>query len=148
MRALAASLALVTAAASAQPVAVPSRPAPAPVLGLSELDCSRGAVADHLSVPEVPAGPAVRLDPGGVAAVPMPNVCAEPAPLAVLPEGVRFRTVPRGLDDGLDRHLEHLRRLEELRDLLRPAPSPGALDGFRPRLFELEGPPPDGSRGH
>ena len=103
MRALLpASLALLTAAASAQ-VTVRPRPAPPPALGLSGLDCSAGLSTDRVSVPE--GAPAARLEAGEAAPVPMPNVCADAAPLAVLPGGAPFRMapVPPGLDGGQGR---------------------------------------------
>ena len=140
---LPASLALLTAAASAQ---VTVQPRPAPALGLSNLDCSTGLSTGRESVPDAPAAPIVRLELGGTAAAPMPNVCAEATPLAVLPEGARFRLapVPRGLSD------DELGRLRDLQFFLQPhraQPSPEVLDQLRQRFREFQLINPQGSDG-
>ena len=102
---------LLTAAASAQvvvPPAVGAAPEPAPVLGLSGLDCSAGATAT-VGAPgwlaSETSAPMVRF--GTASGATIPNVCRDAAPLTVLPDGVRFRTDPLPLseDDDLGRQL-------------------------------------------
>ena len=64
------------------------------------------------SMPEVAA-------PGGLGPVPIPNLCAEPAPLAVLPDGVRFRVdpLPPSTSDAPGRQLLREQELDRLRQL-------------------------------
>lgn len=104
MRALLISFALA-ASASAQ-VVVPDA-GPAPVLGLSGLDCTAGVPMPHIGAEGSSMIPLRRFETGAVATAPMPNVCREASPLAVLPEGVRFRTDPLapGFSDNPSRRL-------------------------------------------
>ena len=145
-RALLLTLSL-TAAASAQVVA--DAPPPAPVLGLSDLDCSAGAVALPGEILVPPNAPLVPEAPGVLVPVPMPrvvapsaaampNVCRDAAPLAVLPEGVRFRTdpLPPSADDDPGRQL--LRELEAERLRLRVLPYDPNDDRFHHRLGRPE----------
>ena len=99
---------LLTAAASAQVVVLPDAqagPEPAPVLGLSGLDCSAGATAT-VTAPGALV-PAPMLQFGTATGATIPNVCRDAVPLAVLPNGVRFRTdpLPPSEDDDLGRQL-------------------------------------------
>ena len=132
------SLAVTASAQEAVRLAPALGAAPAPVLGLSGLDCSAGAATGRVEVPAAPAGAILRFEAGGAAPVPMPNVCADAAPLAVLPDGVRFRLGPAPGADA-----DRLRQfLDDQGDRFRRfAPPPIQIDPdrLRQRLDDARG---------
>ncbi len=128
---------LLTAAASAQVVVLPDAqagPEPAPILGLSGLDCSAGASAAVAAPGALPPAPMTLF--GTTSGATIPNVCRDAAPLAVLPPGVQFRTdpLPRDTRYGLGR--QWLREQEN--ELFRNAPPYDPrfdVRRFRPQIY-------------
>ena len=112
-----------------------ARPRPAPVLGLSDLDCTAGVSMPRLGLDALPAPAPMPEAPLAGTPVPMPNVCLDQLASWEGTSGV-FPITPDLLDS-----------IDDLRDRLAPDADERlreSLDGVRERIersLDASGPP-------